>query len=191
MPRPVEFTDGDDTWRQVVELTNPVHRVSEVHAQQETLKSGHEAIEAHAAFHAKNSVPFKELTELVRDLEAIEPRIRADCRIVSLLTEFRSARQSASLADGDVWNSLHSKKSQALLELTPLLKSWRDEARDVVQQAIDRLPADLQERSLDAELEDSLSAPLTAFCDNLDGETIPVRVAAFPDRARDLVRELG
>jgi hypothetical protein len=191
LPLPVAFTDGEDTWRQVLELTNPVHRVNEVHAQQETLRTGHEAIEVHAAFHAKNSVPFKELTELVRDLEAIEPHLNSDCEIAGLLNEYRSAKAAASLAEGTVWNALQAKKNQASLELTPLLDSWRNEARDVVQQALDRLPDDLQERGLDAELKNSLSTPLTVLCDSLDGETVPVRVAAFPGRARDLVRELG
>ena len=191
MPLPASFTEGEDAWRQVLDLTNPIHRVNEVHTLQDVLRTGHGSIEHHALFHQENSVPFRELTKLVRQLEAIEPRVAANCGIGGLLSEFRSAQQAANLAEDDVWNTLQSKKSQALLELTPLLDDWRNQSRDVVQQTLGRMPDDLQERGLDSNLEYDLSAPLVAFCDGLDGETIPVRVAAFPEQARELVRQLG
>ena len=75
MPLPASFTEGTDAWRQVLDLTNPVHRVNEIHSSQTTLQSGFEAIEQHAAFQKQSGVLFKELTDLVKRLEAVEHRV--------------------------------------------------------------------------------------------------------------------
>jgi hypothetical protein len=191
MPLPATFTEGNDAWREVLDLTNPVHRVNRIHTSQETLQKGSEAIEQHAAFQKQNGSLFKELSELVKRMEAVEPRLNPPCAIASLLAGYRAATSTASFAEKDVWNALQSHKAQALLELTSLLDGWRAEARDTIAQALDRLPADLTERNLDGDLESSLSAPLVQMRDNLDATTVPAQMAGFPDRARQLVRNLG
>lgn len=191
MPLPASFTEGNDAWREVLDLTNPVHRVNKVHSSQETLQKGSEAIEQHAAFQKQNGLLFKELSELVKRLEAVEHRVNPPCAIASLLAGHRAAASAASFAEKDVWNSLQSCKNQALLEMTPLLDGWRAEARGTITQALDRLPTDLTERNLDGNLESSLSELLVQLRDNLDAATVPAQVAAFPDRARQLVRNLG
>lgn len=134
---------------------------------------------------------FKELSDLVHQLEAVEHRINPPCAIASLLAEHRAAAAEASFAEKDVWNTLQSHKNQVLIELTPLLDGWRAEARSTMTQALERLPNDLSERNLDGALESSLAEPLIQFRDNLDASTLPAQVAAFPDRARQLVRQLG
>jgi len=191
MSLPASFTEGNDAWHEVLDLTNPVHRVNKVHSSQETLQKGSESIEQHAAFQKQNGPLFKELSEQVKRLEAVEHRVNPPCAIASLLEGYRAAASAASFAEKDVWNTLQSSKNQVLLELTPLLDGWRAEARDTIMQALDRLPADLTERDLDGDLAVSLSAPLVQMRDNLDATTVPAQVAAFPDRARQLVRNLG
>jgi hypothetical protein len=191
MPLPVSFTEGTDAWRQVLDLTNPVHRVNEIHTSQGTLQSGFEAIEQHAAFQKQNGLFFKEITDLVKRLEAVEHRVNPPCAITSILADYRAATSASSFADKDVWNSLQSHKNQALLELTPLLDGWRAEARTIIIQALERLPNDLSERNLDAALKSSLSEPLVQLRDGLDAATMPAQVAALSDRARQLVRDLG
>ena len=191
IPLPSSFSDGEDAWRQVLELTNSVHRVIEIHASQDALRTGCEAIERHAAFQKQNATLFKDFSDLVTRLEAIEHRIDSECAVVSLLTEYRSASSSASFADKDVWNSLQGHKNQALLELTPLLDGWRNDARNVIGPALERLPDDLSERELDGSLESTLAESLVKLQESLDGETLPATVAGFPDRARQLVRQLG
>jgi hypothetical protein len=191
MPLPVSFIDGTDAWHRVLDLTNPVHRVNEIHSSQTTLRSGFEAIGQHAAFQKQSGQLFKELTDLVKRLEAVEHRVDPPCAIASILTDYRAAASAASFADKDVWNSLQTHKNQALLELTPLLDGWRGEARTILDQALERLPNDLSERNLDGALYSSLSEPLVQLRDSLDAATMPAQVAAFPDRARQLVRNLG
>lgn len=191
MPLAPGFTDGVDAWRQVRELTNPVHRVNEIHASQATLQAGFDNIEQYAAFQKQNAPLFKELSELVKRLEAVEHRVSPPSGIASLLADFRAAASAACFADKNVWITLQNQKNQVLLELTPLLDSWRNEARATLAQALDRLPGDLAERQLDGAKESSLAAPLAQFRDSLDAATLPAQVAAFPDRARQLVRGLG
>ena len=191
LPLPADFTEGFAAWQQIRDLTNPIHRVNEIQASTEVLRGGHEAIERYALFQNQNAIPFKEMRELVQKLEAIEHRLDADCSMNSLLADFRAAASASSFATKEVWNSLQSRKAQALLELTPLLDGWRQAARSTVSAAIDRLPDDLAERQLDASLVDSLSLPLVQFRDGLDAATLPSQVAAFPERANGLVRALG
>jgi hypothetical protein len=72
-----------------------------------------------------------------------------------------------------------------------LLSSWRDEARQVVNSALQRLPAALEQHHLEAKLAEELAHPLDALLAGLDRDTDPARVAALPERARRLVYELG
>lgn len=169
-------------------MTNPVHRVNELHASQTKLASGHEAIEQYAAFQSQHATTFKELRELVQQLEAISHCLACDGALSSLLADYTATNSAASFADKEVWKALQSRKGQAILELTPLLDGWRQEARTILTDALDRLPTDLAERGLEATLADSLSAPLIQLRDSLDAMTLPSSVAALPERARTLVR---
>jgi hypothetical protein len=191
LPLPTAFIEGVDAWQQVRDLTNPIHRVNELHASHIPLHVGHETIEQYAAFQTQNATPFKELRELVQKLEAVEHRLDVDSTMISLLGDYRAAVSACSFATKEAWNSLQSRKAQALLELTPLLDRWRQEARSMITAALDRLPTELQERELDPSLEQSLSQPLLQLRDGLDASTLPSQVASFPERSRGLVRNLG
>ena len=144
----------------MLDLTNPVHRVNEIHSSQSTLQSGFEAIEQHAAFQKQSGVLFKELTDLVKRSGSRRTSRQSAVRDCVAPDRLSGRPSAASFADKDVWNSLQSHKNQALLELTPLLDGWRAEARTIITQALDRLPGDLSERSLDGALQSSLSEPL-------------------------------
>jgi hypothetical protein len=191
LPLSTEFIEGDEAWQQVRDLTNPVHRVNEIHAAQAALAAGYESIEQYATFQSQNAAPFKELRELVQQLEAVAHHLEADGSLAQLLVDYRAAVAACSFVGKDVWNGLQSRKGQSLLELTPLLDRWRQEARATITAAIERLPAELAERGLDSALEASLSAPLVQFANGLETATHPSQVAAFPERARGLVSSLG
>jgi hypothetical protein len=191
MPLSTDFIEGEDAWRKVVSLTNPIHRVAEVHTEQSTLESGHKAIENHADFQQHQGTLFTELADLVQELQAIEHLLEPAGCIPSFLSEFRTVKQSAAFADKDVWKQLQSHKAQASLELTPLLDGWRNQARQHLQEALDRLPADLVAHGLDTGLKADLASPLVTLRDGLDTVTLPAQVAALPDRAALVLRQLG
>ncbi len=191
MPLPPVFTEGEDAWCQVRDLTNPVHRVKEVYAGQTTLADGHVAIEAHDTFQRENGAMYTELVGTVGQLTAVEHRVDSSGCIPSFLQQYRTAKEAASFVDKEVWKQLQGLKAQATLELTSLLEAWRGEARERLQETVQRLPGDLAERGLDAALEADLAQPLNALLEELDATTQPVRVAALPDRAGQLIRQVG
>jgi hypothetical protein len=191
LPLSTSFTDGVDAWTQVRELTNPIHRVNELHASHIPLHVGHESIEQYAAFQTQNAPLFKELREFVRRLEAVEHLLDSDCSMASLLADYRAAASTYSFIKKEVWNAIQGRKSQATLELTPLLERWRGDARSTLTSALQQLPGELSARGLDASLETSLAQPLAQLRDSLEAATLPSQVAAFPERARSLVRNLG
>jgi hypothetical protein len=123
-------------------------------------------------------------------LEAIEHRVETGSAILTLLNEFRAATVACSCAEKATWSTLQGYRQQADLELMALLDQWRDEARQVVSEALGELPDDLSQHGLAAELQAKLAAPLSMFQEGIDGVTLPARVAGLPDQARRLVREL-
>lgn len=191
LPLSTAFIDGEQAWDEVKTLTNPVHRVNTVHTSQQVLKYGFEAINKHNEFREKNGKLFTELSGLVGQLESIEHLVEANSGIKGLLDDNRTARNSASITETDTWKALQARKGQASLELTKLLQDWRIEANQKMQDAVDRLPADLAERGLDAALAEGLAKPLEDEMNRLASIILPAQVAALPARGDELIRQLG
>ena len=130
MPLPAAFIDGEDAWRQIVDLTNPVHRVKEVHEAQELLASGHEAIGDHATFQEQSGALFTDLMTLVGHLEAIEHQVEPKSGILSFLGECRTANETAALIEsflpsgvGESWEARESNDNK-IVSRYPILGSW-------------------------------------------------------------------
>lgn len=191
LPRPKAFDEGKETLEAILALTNPVHRVKEIHARAEDLKRGVESIDALATFREKWGVAFTELKSFATQVRGIEHRIPTGETIDSFLGEYEAARVGARFAEPEIWKAIQGAKAEAALELQTLLASWREEAWQIAKDALDRLPGDLKQRLLEEELASELAAPLEAFVTALDIETEPIRVAALPSRAQRLVDELG
>jgi hypothetical protein len=191
LPRPKTFDDGKAALDGVLGLTNPLHRVKEIHARAEDLKEGVEAIDQLATFREKWGTAFTALKSLATQLRGIEHLLPRGGTIQGFLSEYEAAQAGARFAEQDIWKGIQAVKAGAALEIQTLLASWREEAREIVKDAMDRLPGDLEERKLEEELAKDMAEPIVAFGAVLDSETEPVRVAALPSRARRLVDELG
>ncbi len=107
------------------------------------------------------------------------------------MTEYEAAFAGARVAEPDVWTLLQGAKAAASLEIDSLLESWRDEARQIIENALKRLPSALRQPFLEEGLAKEMAAPLEILLGVLDVEKEPARVAALPERARNLVRDLG
>ena len=191
MPLAVDFTEGEEAWRMVRSLTNPIHRVKEINGSQDRLEAGCRTIEEYAKFQSEDGVLFTEMTNSFGQLEGIEHHLKPDNPIRNFLDEYRTAKASASFVDKEVWKRLQSLKSQAVLELTPLLNVWMLKAKTLLQEALNRLPDDLALNGLDQAVGPELARPLEDLLEQIDTISLPVQVAALSDRARGVIRDLG
>jgi hypothetical protein len=191
LPRPAAFDEGKEAIEAILALSNPVHRVNEIHARKDDLKRGVESIDQLAVFRDKWGTAFTELKAFAAQVRTIEHLLPTGGPSVAFISEYETAHAGARFAEADVWKQVQGAKASAALEVQTLIGAWRDEARQIVEDAIDRLPADLQQQLLEEELAKEMAAPLDAFVAALDVETEPARVAALPARARKLVTELA
>jgi hypothetical protein len=148
-PLPAAFDEGKEALERILALSNPVHRVNQVHASAEDLKSGLESIDQIATFREKWGTAFTELRTLATQLRAIEHLLPAGGTLERFVAEYETARSGARFAERDVWKQLQTAKADAELELQTLLSSWRDEARRIAKDALDRLPEDLRQQLLE------------------------------------------
>jgi hypothetical protein len=190
-PLPAGFTEGLEALSAVLALSNPVHRVKEIHGRAEDLRRGAEAIDHVAAFHERWRTAFSETRQLAGQLRAIEHLLPSDGASRRFLADYESADASSRLAETDVWKSVQATKAAAALELETFLGSRRDEARRIASDARDRLPEDLKAQGVSEEVAGKLGSHLDAFIASLEREKEPARVAVLPERARRLLREVG
>jgi len=191
LPRPKAFDEGKEALEGVLALTNPLQRVKEIHARAGDLRSGVESIDQIATFREKWGPAFTELKSFVTQLRGVKHLLPPGGTIQEFLGEYEAAQAGARFAEQDIWKGIQAVKAGAALEIQTLLASWRDEARVIVEDALGRLPGDLEQRQLEEGLAKDMAAPIVAFGAVLDTETEPVRVAALPSRAQRLVDELA
>jgi len=191
LPLPHSFIDGEDIWRRIKDLSNPVHRVQEIHGNQTLLEDGSKSIEQHATFQTENGKQFIDLKNFVTQVLVIEHLIEKDSVLEKLLEAYKICFDSANFADKETWKQLQSLKAQAVLELQSLIEGWRDEARRRLDKALAPLPEELKQRELDPGLEEDLSTPLRMLRDSLDGVTSPGKAAALSQQAEAAIRNLG
>ncbi|MBI4561962.1 MAG: BREX system P-loop protein BrxC [Candidatus Rokubacteria bacterium] len=190
-PLPGGFNDGLEALSGVLALSNPLHRVKEIHARADDLRRGVEAIDQVAAFHEKWRTAFNETKQLASQLRAIEHLLPSDGAVRRFLAEYETAAVSSRLGEMDVWKSVQTAKAAAALELETFLASRRDEARRIATAARDRLPDDLKGQGVSPALAGELGSRLEGFVASLESEKEPARIAVLPERAQRLVREIG
>ena len=191
LPLSEGFVSGAETWRRVRGLSNPMHRVNEIHANRSILSTGCEAIEQTARFREDCGSQFTELTRFVSGLKAVEHLLDPKSAMSTLIGAFEATEQSARFTDRDTWKHLLSLKGQASLELSGLLDQWRAEARAVLESALARLPDEVARRGLETGLAEELSQPLKSMLQGLDGVVAPAQAAFLPRQAEEAVQQAG
>jgi hypothetical protein len=152
------FQLGKEALESILALAGPIHRVKEIHARATDLSGGVEAIEQVGGFRDKWGTAFVALRAFTGQLRAVEHLLPSDGRGKGFLGEYEVAEAGARFAEPEVWKTLQAAKASAELELQDLLNSWRKEARRIAEEALSRLPGDLELRGLEA----ALCKPLTA-----------------------------
>ena len=131
MPLPAAFLDGRDAFAKILALTNPVHRITEIHARKDVLEGYAGVIRALAAFVEKWGKAFTEMRDFVASLEAVEHHLPPGDNAAAFLNNWRTVVTGAAIADDSVWKSLQNGKAGAGLELESALADWRDETRQI------------------------------------------------------------
>jgi hypothetical protein len=89
MPLAESFVNGEDAWKRVKELSNPVHRIIEIHGNRQPLEEG---------LKAKNGTRFTELQQMVTQLTGIEHLFEQDGIVCKLLDAYRATVKVAEAA---------------------------------------------------------------------------------------------
>lgn len=190
-PLPGDFKNGREVIEKILELSNPSHRVKEIHLQKDKLDGYVANIRSINSFIEKWKSAFLEMRDFSNSLKAIEHLLPEGGTSKLFLDNWKTANDSSSIATDSVWKDLQDAKATASLELDKLLLAWREEARKIAQDALDHLPQEMAVRGLPAqEIQESLASPLNKFIANLNQENEVSRVATLPDRARNLDKAL-
>jgi hypothetical protein len=191
LPLPQSFLEGADTWRRIRGLSNPVHQVNELHGNREALLAGLESIKELASFRQEAGTLFNDFCRFVRELKAVEPQLERGSSMQQLLEAFDLTEKSARFSDKDTWKHMLSLKTQAALELSELVASWREQARCRLEEAAMRIPEEVLSRGLEPEFGNKLLQPLKTLNENLETITLPAQAAYLPKQADEAVKEAG
>jgi len=184
LPLPKAFNDGKETFEKIVALTNPVHRIKEIHGQKDKLEAYAACMGRVADFIDKRGKAFTDVRDFARQLSAVEHKISGDGECKAFLGNWNAAKEQADFVSDDTWKRTQDSHAGADLELKKLTDEWRAEAQRIAQAALDRLPNELKAAELPVEeLKESLSVPLNGFLACIDNETDRSRIAVLPDRA--------
>ena len=187
---PPEFESGKSTIESILELTNPISRVNEIHANRDGINVGVISIRSLADFQEKSGSTFVNMHSLWRELGFVKhqlPRV-GDCWL--FLDEFEGAYKAARIADPSVWKELQGYRSQAEFKLTQLKNDWKEEAKEKVLDAIASISETLSVAGLDQEFEDELAKPLNDWLENLESVTGLAEISNLPTDANRLVFNL-
>jgi hypothetical protein len=190
LPLPQSFVEGREVFAKILALTNPTLRVNEVHSQRSNLEAYAHAIRSLSSFVQTWGTAYTEIRGMAAALGAVEHRLPPEGKCKDFLSNWRSAVEQGVVAQENTTKDLKNSKALAEHELQKLLSTWRDEARKMAQDALDGLPVELSAAEL-TDIQETLSVPLNTFLAGLENETDVARVAALPERAARLVRELA
>jgi len=192
LPLPPEFRDAKDLYEKILALTNPIHRVREIHASRARLEPSAEMIRRAAAFADKWGKTFTEMRDFVATANSVDYHLPSDGAGKAFLANWDAAYANASLIDEQVWKDLQNSKAAAAVELESQKAKWREVARGLIQSAIDKLPSDLEAAGIeDDDLKTSLFGLLGSFLDSLATESSITRAPLLPDMARAKIQEVS
>ena len=183
-PLPAAFTEAVDEWAKIAALSNPVHRVHEVHIGADNLERGHTVVCEIASFQADEGTAFVETGLFARDLAAIEHRLAEEGSLRSFLSAWEHGRAARTLADRENWRQLRSLEASARLDLGVLLDTWRESTRKTGQEALRDAAERAASLGVPAGVVDQFSKSLRDFLDRLDDVAGTARIAALPEVAR-------
>lgn len=191
LPLPDEFEKAVEVLRGILEITNPILRVKEIHEQAETIGERINLVRTLNNFIKKWGRAFIDMRDFVGTLKAVEYRIPEGSSCKAFLDNWQTAIQSVKITDETVWKDLQTSKAAADPELEKFKSEWREEAKRIVEKTLEELPQNIASRGLPVdELEEKLSAPLRSFLAGIDVEQDVGKIASLASQARMKIHSL-
>lgn len=190
LPLPADFVAGREVLGKISALTNPTHRVHEVHAHKDKLEAYAHAIRTLSSFVTTWGKAYTEIRTQAASLGAVEHRLPSEGKCRAFLQHWQAAVEQGKVTDENTIKDLRNAKALAEQELQKQLDTWREDAMRVVEAALDTLPEELAAAGL-GDVQETLAVPLNTFLAGSDKETDVARVASLPERAARLVSELA
>jgi hypothetical protein len=186
---PAEFVEGKAVLEKVQALTNPTHRVAEIHAHRDKLEAWLHTIRKLAAFVQTYGKAYTEVRGFAGSLGAIEHRLPPGGTCEGFLKSWQGAVERREVTNENVIKELKNGNALAQMEVQKLIQAWRDEAQKKIEDALARLPGELEAAGL-TEMQAALAAPLEALAAGLEREMDVARAANLPERAARLIWEM-
>jgi len=191
LPLPAKFVEGREVFEKLLALTNPVHRVNELYGKLDHIEEYVSAIKALTVFVDKWGKAYGEMRTLADQLSAIEYRLPVGGTTQSFLRNWESAKSNKSVIQDNVWKNLQSTSAEVQLEVEQAKNQWLAAARQTIQDKLDSLTYELPRLNLTGNSPTPVPDKLKTFLNQLAAETSITRIAALPDRANVLVREVN
>jgi hypothetical protein len=190
LPLPAAFIEGREVFGKILALTNPTHRVNEIHAHKDNLEVYAHTIRTLNNFVTTWGKAYTEIRGLAASLGAVEHRLPGGGNCKAFLKNWQAAVEQRAMAQENTIKDLKNSKALAEQEMQKLIDTWRDEARKTVADALERLPKEVAGVGL-GDMQETLAVPLNTFLAGLEAESDVVRVASLPERAARLVNEVA
>jgi hypothetical protein len=190
LPLPATFVEGREVFGKILALTNDTHRVNEIHAHKDNLEAYAHAIRILSSFVTTWGKAYTEIRSLAASLGAVEHRLPDEGNCKAFLKNWQAAVEQRAVAQENTIKDLKNSKALAEQELQKLQETWRDEAREIVEDALSRLPRELASVGL-SDMQETMAAALSAFLAGLEAEFDVARVASLPERASRFVNEVA
>jgi len=186
---PAEFVEGKAALEKVQALSNPTHRVAEIHAHRDELEAWLHTIRKLAAFVQTYGKAYTEVRGFAGSLGAIEHRLPPGGTCEGFLKNWQVAVERREVTNVDVIKELRNGKALAEIEVQKLVEAWQNEALKKIEDSGDRFWDELGKLGMD-DLRQQVSDRLGAFGDELKRETQITRAANLPERAARLIWEM-
>lgn len=181
LPLPNTFKEGKEVFEKILSLTNPMHRVMEVHNQREYLLDHTDVIRTVSDYIRKWGKAFTNMRDFVGTLSAIEHKLPSHGACSSFLNNWNTATEQANIIDKDIWTDLQNAQATASLELDQFLSSCHDYIKKL-QENFHAEVKQLKEKYPENEEIGKWVEAGTRLIDSFNNEKEPVKISSQAER---------
>jgi len=185
------FTEGKESFESLLTLSNPMHRVKEIHTLKDKLEGYSVEITTYSGFVDKWGRAFTDMRTFATNIRAISFKLPLGGACSNFLGNWDTAHKATTVTQKDVWKALQNSQAGASLELEHKLAEWKAASSQLLEKALERLPQDLVDNDLPAELLEGLADPINNFLASINLVSDPLHIAQLLDQAQNLIQQMS